>query len=308
MSLSVFRMPLYFFLSGLFFKEYEGLAGFLVRKTNKLLIPFLFFYLVTSFALPNIFYYFGHTVEHTESLGLSGLWAFITEEQFSNVPIWFLWGLFLVNIYFYAILVPVKKMSSNPLVVASCITVIGCLTGFVGVAYLAAPPRINLPGFVDSAMSALPFFVMGYLFNRFTSILSPNTWDSYLPIVIVACFALTFYVGGRCSYRQNIYHIQPILQYVCGMTGTLGVIFTAKVLGNLPFVTYWGRYSIMILVTHALLLQVYMPLAHKFLSGLPRPVMVLVILSATMFSYQLLIPLMRKYIPYFTAQKDLIAI
>lgn len=156
-SLSLFRMPLYFFLSGLFFKEYEGFLGFLLRKINKLLIPFAFFYLVTSFALPNIFYLFGHTVENTESLGISGLLAFITQEQFSNSPIWFLWGLFLVNIYFYIILVPVKKLTSNPKIIASCITIIGFAIGFIGVAYLAVPPRCNIPGFIDSAMSALPF-------------------------------------------------------------------------------------------------------------------------------------------------------
>jgi fucose 4-O-acetylase-like acetyltransferase len=42
--ISCFRMPLYFFISGIFFKSYEGFAGFLIRKINKLLIPFTFFY------------------------------------------------------------------------------------------------------------------------------------------------------------------------------------------------------------------------------------------------------------------------
>ncbi len=31
-----FRLPLYFFISGIFFKSYEGFAGFLKRKVNKL--------------------------------------------------------------------------------------------------------------------------------------------------------------------------------------------------------------------------------------------------------------------------------
>ena len=256
--------------------------------------------------MPNIFYLFGHTVENTESLGISGLWAFITQEQFSNSPIWFLWALFLVNIYFYAFLVPIKKITKNPKIIALCLTFICFTVGFFSAAYLAVPPRYNILAFADSAMSALPFFAMGYLFNRFTDILVPNRWDRYLPIIVLLCFALTFFVGGSCSYKQNIYHIHPIWQYVCGMAGTLGVIFTAKMLGNLPFVTYWGRYSIMILVTHALVLQVYIPLGRKFLACLPQFMMVVIILIVTMFSYQLLIPLMKKFIPYFTAQKDLI--
>ena len=43
--LSSFTMPLYFFVSGLFFKSYEGFGGFLARKVDKLLVPFLIFYL-----------------------------------------------------------------------------------------------------------------------------------------------------------------------------------------------------------------------------------------------------------------------
>ena len=45
--LKCFRMPLYFFLSGVFFKQYENFGGFVKRKINKLLIPFLFFYIPT---------------------------------------------------------------------------------------------------------------------------------------------------------------------------------------------------------------------------------------------------------------------
>ncbi len=305
-SISLFRLPLFFFLSGLFFKEYDGFTDFFRRKVNKLLIPFAFFYFVTSFAMPNILNILGHTVKHTESLGLSGLWAFIVEEEFSNSSLWFLWALFLLSLYFYAILVPVKKISSNPKIIAFCITVCGFTIGIIGSVFLATPPRYNLPGFIDSAMSALPFFVMGYLFNKFTDILVPNKWDKYLPIIVVACFALVFYVGGSCSYKENNYHITPILQYVCGMAGTLGVVLGAKMLGDLPFITYWGRYSLMILVTHGLLLQIYVPIGNKFLAALPQLVIVFVILIAVMFTYQLLIPLMKKYLPYVTAQKDLI--
>lgn len=305
-SISLFRLPLFFFLSGLFFKEYESFVGFSLRKVNKLLIPFLFFYFITSFAMPNILYMFGYTVKHVESLGLSGLWAFITKEEFSNSPLWFLWALFLLNIYFYTILLSVKKITKNPKIIAFCITVIGFAIGFLGSAYLAVPPRYNVPGFADSSMSALPFFVMGYLLMNFTDILAPNKWDKYLPFLVIICFSLTFYVSGSCSYKMNIYHINPLLQYFCGMSGTLGVVFTAKMLRNLPFITYWGRCSLMILVTHGVLLQIYVPIGRRFMSGLPQFVMVFIILIVVMFSYQVLIPMMKKLIPYFTAQKDLI--
>lgn len=79
--LSTFRIPLYFFLSGLFFKEYEGFLGFLLRKINKLFIPFCFFYITTSFLYPNFLHFCGITVRHTEALGIQGLWSFYSKKN-----------------------------------------------------------------------------------------------------------------------------------------------------------------------------------------------------------------------------------
>ena len=40
-------LPLFFFLSGIFFKEYGGFLDFFIRKTNKLLVPFVAFFILT---------------------------------------------------------------------------------------------------------------------------------------------------------------------------------------------------------------------------------------------------------------------
>ena len=42
------RMPLYFFLSGMFFKEYSGFVDFIVRNSNHLVITFLSICLLSS--------------------------------------------------------------------------------------------------------------------------------------------------------------------------------------------------------------------------------------------------------------------
>ena len=102
--LASFRMPLYFILSGIFFKTYGGFGGFLKRKVNNLLIPFFFFYLTLSFALPNFLYLCGYSVRNIDSLGLKSLFNFVFLDQFSNSPIWFLLCLFWTNIMCYIIL------------------------------------------------------------------------------------------------------------------------------------------------------------------------------------------------------------
>ena len=303
--LSTFIMPLFFFLSGLFFKEYEGFSGFLVRKINKLLIPFCFFYIITSFIYPNILHFMGITVPHKASLGIQGLWAFITKEKnFTNGPLWFLLCLFIVNMLFYLCVTIVKKICISGAWQAAFLAIICFAAGVSNSMFIAS--HINLWGYVDSAIAALPFYCVGYLFNKYTDILQPNALDKYLPIFIIICLALKYLFGGSCNYMQNIYRINPFAQYLCGITGTLFVVFLAKMINDIPLISYWGRYSLMILVSHQLILQVLSSLLRK--AHLPIPVTAVLLLGIVMFSYQLIIPLMKRYLPHVTAQKDVIKI
>lgn len=298
--LSTFSMPLFFFLSGLFFKEYENFLGFLKRKTNKLLIPFLFFYLITSFLMPNLLYQFGYTIKYTQSLGISGLWAFLDKERFFNGSIWFLWCLFLLNIIFYLIYM-VAQRTTKPLPV---LLLVGALLGGLGMA--CSINGVNLRGFLDTALTASPFFCIGYVFRNHTRILYDNSFDKYLSVIIIICAVITVVGGGRSSYVANNFGMHPLLVYLRGLSGTLFIVFLAKYLKNLPFISYWGRYSIMVLLTHGLLLQVYIPIMKKLHLG--DGLSVVLLLIVTMFSYNLIIPLMKKYLPYVTAQKDVIPV
>ena len=152
--LGSFRMPLYFFLSGLFFKPYEGFRGFLIRKTNKLLIPFAFFYLTTSVILPYIFWKFlGHTINTV--VGIESLWAFINLETFPNVPIWFLWCLFLLNLFFYGLYLLSSK-TRHPQRMLSLLCLGAGLIGFSCLFF-----HVNLYAFIDEALEAMPFFCCG---------------------------------------------------------------------------------------------------------------------------------------------------
>jgi hypothetical protein len=49
-----------------------------------------------------------------------------------------------------------------------------------------------------------------------------------------------------------------------------------------------------------------MPLARMV--ELPKYLIAFIVLVVVMFSYQLIIPLMKKYLPYVTAQKDVIPV
>ena len=293
-----FRMPLYFFLSGCFFKAYEGFGGFVKRKINKLLIPFVFFFVVCSFLLPNILAHYGVNIRY---LPMSQMFHALLDEYYPSGQIWFLLCLFEINIYFYVIYLFAGTFEKRTLV----IVLLSLLFGVCGI--LLSFKRIDIPANLDSAMSALPFFAVGYMIFRHTDLLKPNPSDRYLPLMIIGAFALVYVVGPNVSFRENhFYGYSWLTAYPFGTLGVLGVIWLSKLLKRLPVISYYGRYSIIILVTHDTVFHFFAPILKHL--GLSVTTEMLLNLLLTMASYMLIIPFMRRFMPHVTAQKDVIKI
>lgn len=303
MELQVFRMPLYFFLSGLFFKQYENIVGFVKRKINKLLIPFAFFYFIGSFLIPNVLHLFGYDVRNASVLGIKSLYTYLipTQRDFPNGPIWFLLCLFNVNLIFYCLYLLCKKC--NKYHVPALIVCSLCVGGF---GYYLGTQRFFLPLYLDTACTSLPFFCFGYVFRKHTSILVPNKLDRFLPIWAIICFAYICLFAIKVSYHYNKFDGSIFALYSCGLLGTLFVIFLSKMLKKLPLVSYWGRYSIIILCTHNLVVQFFAILLKTL--PISREWMGILDLTITMLLYMLIIPFCIKYLPYVTAQKDVIKV
>ncbi len=301
-------MPLYFCVSGLFFKRYEGFGGFLKRKTNKLAIPFFFFYLLTSVLLPNALHWIGLNTCDSEHLGWQSLYAFITPEDFPNIPIWFLLCLFWVNTIFFGIVALSEKIFKEGGARVCSVIALTALCRTAG--YTMSTSGINLPAFTDTALSCMPFFCFGYLLTRYTDVLTPNITDKYIPLWLIILAGVTFYFRGGeegMGFSPNETAVNIIIG---GCAGSLAVLLLSKRIKRLPLVSYWGRYSIIILCTHILVIKpTWLILRHV---GLAEIVTAgwgcLVTLTIVMFSYLAIIPLCVKYIPWFTAQKDLIKV
>lgn len=288
--LVTFRMPLYFFLSGCFFKTYEGFWGFTKRKINKLLVPFVFFYLTISCLIPRLAVdFFGakwYCLPYSKFL--TGFCT--TGDGFPFGAIWFLLGLFIMNLIFYALHILASKTKYNiPVLIAGAILTIVLNQVF----------HDHLWFFVRSAFRNLLFFEFGYIAYRKTPIMKPNKLDKYLIFQIILAFALLVVIKDYCPDKYIVY-------YACGLLGLYGVLMLAKLLKHLPFFSYIGRYSIMLLVTHMLLLRIGLDILQHF--SLPISVVFVIVLVATLASYYAIIPFMLRFMPRVTAQKDLIKV
>lgn len=302
--LKCFRMPLYFFLSGVFFKQYEGFWGFLKRKINKLLVPFCFFYLTMSVAVPILLYHYtGVKMQiFNPSHGWGGSLLLLGSENFPNAAIWFLLCLFEVNILYYCIFMQAQRCRKHGTLVMVALSVAAGVAG-MALSYC----HIGLPIYVDTALTALPFFAFGYVLSRRTEALHYGwRYDRYLWWMIGACLVVLVLLAYPLDYRSNYFAGCYLTAHICGAAGTLMVIFLAKKMRRVPLINYWGRYSIMILCTHQVIYQLlHLALKPYVAYGWPRLAVSMTIMMAL---YMLLIPFMRRFMPHVTAQKDVLKV
>ena len=292
-ALSSFRMPLYFILSGLFFKLYEGFVDFVKRKVNKLLIPFLFF-LVTTSIIPFWITHQGNSLVY-----------FFNEHNgpVYNFSIWFLLCLFEINILFYLIQWVagiVTQRFQTPLVLF-----VSALLGCVGL--FLASREMWIPLYIGTTMTALPYVVFGWWLRRHTHFLSsPANVKLDIPLIVI-CALIVVFLSVHVTYSYNKIPREGLATaHLCGIAGTMMVLLVAKIIKQIPCVSFWGRYSIIILCTHQLVIFALSPALGGVLpEGWGRA---LLVFALTLFVCHFLIIFMKKFLPHVTAQKDVIKV
>lgn len=288
--LASFRLPLYFFLSGLFFKDYGGFSAFIIKKVNKLLVPFFFFYLCFSVCLPNLLHSaFG--IHFDTIVGWPSLWAFLWPGQYPNIPIWFLWCLFLMNVLFWIIYTTTNSYAGKWSTIILVLLCVVC--GFIGSQLIDNQPADFANMF--KALQSMPFFCFGFLCKHYGGLQQIQGMSQRS----VLCCMLLFL--GLSLFFTFVYP----LYFTAGIVGTLFIVLLSRLLGRLPFFSYVGRYSIMLLLTHGLLIRVLTPLCLRLSETTGPHTVVFVLFLMVLMSYYLFIPLMRRFLPHVTAQKPL---
>lgn len=299
-----FRMPLYFILSGLFFKNYSPKV-FLIKKTNKLLVPYVFFYTVTGVLIPVMVYrVFRYPMALYDYYGLEAVFSMFSERVIVNPSIWFLFCLFEVNVFFYCLFSLSKVFSKSHFALGG----LSLAFGILGL-YLAYK-RIGLPYFLDSSLAMLPFFYFGYFLRNHTAILSSETSSKtvvYIIVYIVVTLSIIHCLNyGWFSVFENTYGgIKGCLQvYPYGMMGTLVVLLLSKLLGRIPVLSYLGRYSIIVLCVHFYVINSMRKCFNETIAN--GSVRLLLVFLTTILVCLMLIPFFKRYLAVFTAQRDLI--
>ena len=286
-----FRIPLYYFLSGLFFKTYDGFSDFLRRKVNNILVPFAFFYLmacglaiVCSEVHLKIYYY---PWEWKYLLD-----PFYINDYHYNVPLWFLLSLFGVNILYYLLQKVIKGVWIYVAVVA--LSVAG---------WLMARGGVMLPMMLDTALVALPFFVLGREVKTHGG-LEKHSYDKWGLVVLLPVLVILYLFAEKINIHVRMLPNYFML-YLMPFMAIISLFWFCKNLPHIPVITYIGRYSLVVLGTHSMVLgpvrrMVFSLVDNSYGSSW------LVFAIAVLIEVLIIIPVMIRLFPKFTAQNELI--
>lgn len=290
--MTTFRMPLYFVLCGIFFKTYTGFSDFLRHKTNNLLVPFLVFSVINGlFSIP--------------------------------APVWFLGCLFIVNVLGYAVVSTYRYVNfkvreliaGNGYILFGCLVLFTLLCGYFG-SKVHADKWLGATGVLKehtqslgTCIVALPFFLTGYILRKRTSLITADT-DSFFKLLFfsLVCFCLSFgidwfYSWSESQFVWNTYDLPIALMYVCGLSGTVMVLCISKIVGRIPLVSYLGRYSIIVLLTHLIVIVGLKSVERHVLGTIGDDYFWGIGYWVVVFAEIPIIWLSRKYLPYIFAQK-----
>ena len=288
-SFSLFRMPLYYFLSGIFFSRYDGFKTFLIKKTNNLIIPYLFFSLFTIVAI--LVFYLWKDLSWKE--------AYIESGPLHNGPIWFLVSLYEVGLMMYFIS-DIKSKGLQLLVV-----LLLSLTG-----YYLCQEKLILPFYFNTALLGVGFYYAGFLL-RYYKILDDNSHVAVKFVLFLFIFLLValFVIPDR-RLALISYEI-PFSYYwflISGLSGTLALFYMSKMVVKVPPINYYGRYSIIVLGVHWYFVKSWKYIIYPPTDEVYQGLFLYLIFIISLIASLICIVLMRRYLPWFTAQKPLIKI
>lgn len=193
-----FHMPLFFFVSGCFFKD-MSLKGQLKNKSRRLLRPWVFF-VIFCLALYIAFDVrlgkgLNEIYSHYSAEVLTGLIGDRDSKLFYQ-SIWFLICLFEVSII-YAALKCIFKRDRE--------VTYTCLTCYVG-GYLLNVFHATLPYLLDTTLSMLIFYHIGYCF-RFYKLDQKNVKILHTILLLTFLIAIVYFAKPRIDVKENIFPI-----------------------------------------------------------------------------------------------------
>lgn len=289
-----FRIPLFFFASGIFFKIVP-VKTYIQKKTNQLLIPFLFFYLLYYIYLIVQNLFANRSLANFDFgciWGVFGLYK-LNYSFIVDPPLWFICALFCQQVMTYLL---VKTLRYKIL-----ITIVAVFLTYVGVKYIW---YMYTPLMFGRALKYLIYYILGHLYGKqLLGIIEGKGKGSYLPLIVgVVLFGSIWLSKGLTNnYKEFLTYIETfgliiILIYVFKWIHTYRMAY--------PF-WFFGRNSYIVLGVSEIYQTVFMVVTLHLLgtitiwTGIIQTILTLILLWPT-------INILNRKIPQFVGKGTLI--
>lgn len=255
--LYAFHMPLFFFLSGLLFKDKkEGFGDFFKRKTKSLMRPWLiilFISFLVCLAIPQ------WRNEITLKAVLSDLYTANTN-VFQNSSLWYLVCFYFMLLFFFF----VKKIKmSTSFAIVSIILAVGLLW-IKELLDMTNLPFHRFPFKIDSALVALVFFYVAYLLKEKINSFITRKINLLLILLIVLVAAALCVLNGWSNINSLDFGRIRLLYFPIAFMGVASVCLVSSLIITRmkwkplnSFLAYYGKNSLLIFGFQSLFIRLY---------------------------------------------------
>ena len=292
-----FRIPLFFFASGIFFKPYPW-KKFWRKKFNQLIVPFILFYLIYYIYLiiTNSLKYHNFT-SFDYSCILDVFRTYSVNESFTvNPPLWFICALINLQLLLYI------TSGLNKWLLIGISIIITCL----GLIYIQ---NIPTPLMLGRSLRYFIYYVAGFVFgkelikrlenNKYTAKVGVTT----LFILILILFTKS-YLYSFSSYTKEFINCVEIFCIILFLFVIFKTIYKIPLM--YPF-KYYGLNSYIVFGMH----EIYHTTIRIIIQNLIGDITITLGIIQTLITLVLLWPtiwLFNKYIPVLVGKKELIKV
>jgi fucose 4-O-acetylase-like acetyltransferase len=253
----LFHMPLFFILSGYFFKSvYKPFLQMLQKKFQAYILPY-FFFMALCLSMAAILYAITGELHRYK----------IQPDILINpggvvTALWFLPCLFEVQIEYYLIQRYMKKEYHRLL----------CCVLLLLAGYFLSLSHIHIPLFLDSSLSMVLFFHIGRVMKQKNIIEQKGIQQVLLLAASIGCYTAAILLHCRLDVKENFMDGNLILLICSSLGASYATIYLSYILSHLrkifslvpSLLSYLGRNTMIIFTLHILGFEV-----TRHLFGLP---------------------------------------
>ena len=280
----LFHVPLFFFLSGLFFRQEERWIPFLKKKFLRLYVPYVlanvFFFFVEWFRARSMGNLYDGTLSWSDLwYAVLGMWPVTS---MLSRPTWFILVLFRACIIYKLLIALLRGNRWLTLVACVVLAAVGILLKLDS-------------AMVSQTLVALPFFSLGHS-TGWGFFEKKELWRTGITgaFCVLSAAALAILSGFQKTNIAVGCYDHPVLMVVGALLGIMMTLWGCSLISKVSWIkkplAYVGRHTLAILVWHVFVLLVFFKAVELLGGGREWPYMVDLFMYVVAFGLAVTVP------------------